>query len=116
VSYLVNILGHLLLGVSASVGKGGRNIPLVQRQAISLARGILSDADVLMLHKPTALLDSEHAAKVLSILHEYTTLGGASGILNRDGIKKLGRTPKDFLTGMCLALSIGLCPMGFRMS
>ena len=95
-----------------SVGKNGRNLPLVQRQALCLARGILSDADVLMLHKPTAMLPSEHADRVLRILHEFTSLGGVSGILRKPSAKAFGSTFRDFLTGtgrrtVILALSDG---------
>ena len=47
---------------SFNVGKGGRNLTLRSRQAISIARGLLSDADVLMLHKPAALLGMDARA------------------------------------------------------
>ena len=67
---------------SFNVGKGGRNLTMAQRQAISLARGILSDPSVLLLHKPTAILSPEHAAKVLSVLHDFCNLGGLAGLLH----------------------------------
>ena len=52
---------------SFSVGKDGRNLTLSARQIVCLARVILSDADVLMLHRPTALLKSEEADRVLEV-------------------------------------------------
>ena len=67
---------------SFNVGKGGRNLSMAQRQAISLARGILSDPSVLLLHKPTAILSPEHAARVLSVLHDFCNLGGLAGLLH----------------------------------
>ena len=83
---------------SFNVGKGGRNLPLDQRQAVSIARGILSDASVLMLHKPTSTLSTEHADKVLHVLDEYTKKGGVFGILSPPHPLP-GHSPREYLIG-----------------
>lgn len=51
-----------------TVGRMGRNLPSASRQAVALARCVLADPDVLLLHKPVALLDARHAKKVLAVL------------------------------------------------
>ena len=45
---------------------------LEQRLAVAIARGILADASVLMLHKPTATLSAAHADKVLHYISIYS--------------------------------------------
>ena len=51
-----------------NVGKAGRNLTLSARQAVCLARGILSDVSVLMIHKPTALLSEAHSKKIMQVV------------------------------------------------
>ena len=81
-----------------SVGKSGRNLPMIVRQVISLARAILSDACVLMCHKPIALLPAPQGAQVLQVLANYVALGGVWGLLQNKEIAH-GPGPHDFLTG-----------------
>lgn len=70
---------------SFNVGKAGRNLTLSARQAICIARGILSDSCVLMVHKPTALLSERHGKQILLLLHDYVTKGGLWGLLDKSG-------------------------------
>ena len=49
---------------------------MTARQIVSIARVILSDADVIMLHRPTALLDHDESDVVLGVLKEYADCGG----------------------------------------
>jgi ABC-type uncharacterized transport system ATPase subunit len=53
-----------------SVGKGGRNLPVSARQILSIVRVMLTNADVLMLHKPTALLNADEANQVCAVAVE----------------------------------------------
>ena len=66
-----------------NVGKGGRNLPISARQCICLARCILSDPSVLLLHKPISLLSVEKASRVLSTLKMFVEYGGLHGLLSR---------------------------------
>ena len=84
---------------SFSVGKGGRNLSLSARQIISIARVILSSADVLMLHRPTAFLTAKESDTVLSVLEEYATCGGLWGMLDPSSRSDQGTSPSHYLTG-----------------
>jgi ABC-type iron transport system FetAB ATPase subunit len=86
---------------SFNIGKAGRNIPVTARQVICIARAILSDACVLMLHKPTALLTPSHSEQIFTVLKEYCDHGGLHGVLDPDSKHRelLGSKPRDFLTG-----------------
>ena len=66
-----------------NVGKGGRNLPISARQCLCLARCILSDPSVLLLHKPLSLLSVETATRVLSTFKMYVDYGGLHGMLSR---------------------------------
>ena len=70
-----------------NIGKNGRNIPLASRQALSIARGILSDADVLLLVQPFNLLDPDHTEKVVPSLLVVPRLtgGGCGAVVARRG-------------------------------
>jgi hypothetical protein len=68
---------------SFNVGKGGRNLPVSARQCICLARSILSDPSVLLLHKPVSLLSVEKATRVLTTLKMYVEYGGLHGMLSQ---------------------------------
>jgi hypothetical protein len=115
---------------SFSVGKNGRNLPLAQRQAVSIARGLLANASenppseysirtnlhaanvpiltvdvtgVILLHKPTALLSNEHAEKVLEVLDDFQSKGGLFGMIGTTPLST-GLSPKDYLTGTFVRL------------
>mmetsp|Transcript_16698 Transcript_16698/g.26776 ORF Transcript_16698/g.26776 Transcript_16698/m.26776 type:complete len:651 (-) Transcript_16698:71-2023(-) len=84
---------------SFSVGKGGRNLPLSARQIVSIVRVLLTDADVIMLHKPTALLTREETNLVLAVLKQFADFGGLWGILDPAAATMHGDTPTEYLTG-----------------
>ena len=85
---------------SFNVGKNGRNLPLRERQALSIARGILSDPDVLMLHKPIELLDDKHCNMIWKALNNFCSLGGLTGMINGDhNDRNHGTTARHFLSG-----------------
>ena len=83
-----------------NVGKGGRNLPMEARVAICIARGILSDAHVLMLSKPTALLNVHSANKMLQVLRDYCDFGGLRGLLESSSCpKKAHDSGTDWVLG-----------------
>jgi len=82
-----------------SVGKGGRNLPVSVRQILSIVRVILTNADVVMLHKPTALLNADEARLVNNALKQYADYGGLWGMLDPEEAKKQGKSATHFLTG-----------------
>jgi len=84
---------------SFSVGKGGRNLPLSARQIICLVRVMMSDADVLMLHKPTALLSREETENVHAALKAYVVRGGLWGLIDAKTAEKQGTLPSHYLAG-----------------
>ena len=55
-------------GYDTVIGDGGRGLSSGQRQRIGLARALLRDADLLVLDEPTAHLDRDAAATVISAL------------------------------------------------
>jgi hypothetical protein len=67
-----------------NVGKAGRNLPLAARQSISLARSLISDPCVLLLHKPVSLLQPKQAAQVILALNDFVEFGGLWGMLSRN--------------------------------
>ena len=98
---------------SFNVGKGGRNLPADVRQAISIARAILSDPDVLMLHKPTTFLTADHTAKVFSVFDSFIKFGGLCGILKNmaKGKTDIGTSTRQMISGHCqctVMISMGL--------
>jgi len=70
-------------------------------EQICIARAILSDSCVIMLHKPTALLPDAHAKQIFTVLNDFCIYGGLHGLLDPGGLHKelLGTSPRDFLTG-----------------
>ena len=71
---------------SFSVGKGGRNLPVGARQILSIVRVLMTDADVIMLHKPTALLNSEETKAINTVLKQYADFGGLWGMLDPEEV------------------------------
>lgn len=67
--------GPVRLGKLVDVGMGGRNLMATDRQSICIARSLLAQPDVLLMHKPTALLAREKAALVLQTLHAFARGG-----------------------------------------
>jgi hypothetical protein len=73
-------------------------LTLSARQIISIARGILSSADVLMLHKPVAFLTPTEADVVLGVLGQYASSGGLWGMLDPKHAHQ-GSSAVHYLTG-----------------
>lgn len=71
---------------------------LSARQIISVARGILSSADVLMLHKPVSFLTPKEADIVLGVLGQYAQCGGLWGMLDPKHAAQ-GTSATHYLTG-----------------
>lgn len=72
-----------LIGAPAqfSVGKGGRNLSLGDRQAISIARAVLTDPDVLMLHHPLDFVSMGREKTLMTFLSDFVHKGGLWGII-----------------------------------
>ena len=60
---------------------------------------LLSDATVVMLHKPTAMLSKEHEAQVLGTLKDFCMKGGIFELLGKVARQQGGQSHLDYLTG-----------------
>lgn len=87
-------------GFDTHVGQGGGALSVGQKQRLSIARGVLRDADVLVLDEPTASLDAaaethvmqtvtdlarDHGWLVIVIAHRLSTIRRADRILFLEG-------------------------------
>jgi ABC-type multidrug transport system fused ATPase/permease subunit len=91
---------YLFAPETFNVGKGGRNLPMVARQAICIARGILTDPSVLMLHKPVAVLTPAMRENAFGIFSDFVKFGGLRGMLAQT-VRHHGNRPLDYLLGQC---------------
>ena len=62
------------------------NLPVGARQILSIVRVLMTDSDVIMLHKPTALLNSEETKAVNTVLKQYADFGGLWGMLDPEEV------------------------------
>ena len=83
---------------SFNVGRGGRSLPIKDRQAISVARGFLGDPDVLMLHKPFAVMQDESILQLCEIIKAFVSKGGLWGVLSGK-LCPHGLSATDYLKG-----------------
>ena len=83
---------------SFNVGRGGRSLPIKDRQAISVARGFLGDPDVLMLHKPFAVMQDESILQLCEMIKTFVSKGGLWGVLSGKPCPH-GLSATDFLKG-----------------
>nr|MCR4708958.1 ABC transporter ATP-binding protein/permease [Clostridiales bacterium] len=98
-------------GLSREVGQFGEELSGGQRQKISVARAMLSDADILILDEPTASLDIistneiMHAIDslkgkrtVIMITHDPKLIGSADHIIALEGDHRITEgTPEEMM-------------------
>lgn len=77
ISGLSNLIGEHSDGLSMPVGEAGNKLSGGQRQTIAVARGVMSDGNILLLDEPTSAMDSSlenHVNKGLQQLSKGKTL------------------------------------------
>lgn len=60
-------------GFDSRIGRGGGTLSVGQKQRLSIARGLLNDAPILILDEPTAALDPANERALLQSLDASTT-------------------------------------------
>ncbi|MCE2426300.1 MAG: ATP-binding cassette domain-containing protein, partial [Pseudomonadales bacterium] len=81
-------------GLATRLGQGGARLSVGQKQRIAIARGLVSEAPVLILDEPTAALDPEtenalvaglqrerHRRLLIVIAHRLTTIRDADRVI-----------------------------------
>ena len=76
---LTDVVRRLPLGADTLLGEGGAGLSAGERQRISLARAFVRDAPLLLLDEPTASLDNETEADVLSAIR--TLVSGRTALI-----------------------------------
>jgi ABC-type multidrug transport system fused ATPase/permease subunit len=59
-------------GLDSVLGRSGNTLSVGQQQRLSIARGLIRDARILILDEPTAALDPEMENKLFDALHEMS--------------------------------------------
>lgn len=68
---------------SFDVGRDGCHLRVQERQSIAMARAILADPEVLLMHKPLRNLLPEHRAPISGLLVDFVHHGGLQGLLRK---------------------------------
>lgn len=79
------VLATLPAGLDEVIGRGGTGLSLGQRQRLGLARALGSNAPVLLLDEPTAHLDGDAEARVLSAISARAAAGATVVVVGHRG-------------------------------
>ncbi len=86
---LTEVVCRLPDGVDTRLGEGGTGLSTGERQRVALARAFVRDAPLLLLDEPTASLDGETEADVLSSVRRLVTGRTALIVAHRPALAAL---------------------------
>ena len=66
----MDFIDELPQGIDAVLGRSGDTLSVGQQQRLSIARGLVRDASILILDEPTAALDPQTENQLVASLHE----------------------------------------------
>jgi ATP-binding cassette subfamily C protein CydCD len=76
---LTGVVERLPFGAATLLGEGGSGLSSGERQRLALARAFVRDPELLLLDEPTAALDHETEAEVLTALRRL--LAGRTALI-----------------------------------
>jgi ABC-type multidrug transport system fused ATPase/permease subunit len=118
----VGLSAELLGQGEVLVGAQGHNLRLCDRQAVCIARGILCDPDVLLLHRPGTLFTSKKQRRVVEAIRSWmdTSLANSDNVYAWHTAKSktaiLSCDHPDAIEGLCdlvLQVSASAAPQIF---
>jgi len=68
----MEFIDEMPFGLDSVLGRSGNTLSVGQQQRLSIARGLIRDAEILILDEPTAALDPESENKLFDALHEMS--------------------------------------------